>query len=739
VNTLISNRGISGNAINIDNDYNVTLSDVSISAANVKIVNNDTSGTINISAATTITSSTMADVLEIVQNTGSTFTTNANYAVTISDASLSAANVKLINADNGTGTIDISAATTITSSTIADVLEIVNNTGSVFTTAADYVVTLSDTSASAANLNTINADTTGLVTATSVTTISSSAVSDVLTLISNRGISGDKINLATNYAVTLSDTSASAADIKTINGDNGTGAINMATVTTITSSTMADVLEIVQNTGSTFTTNANYAVTISDASLSAANVKLINADNGTGTIDISAATTITSSTIADVLEIVNNTGSVFTTAADYVVTLSDSGTVNAASILAIDNDTTGIVTINNATFITGTLADLNAIYNSTGISGLGNENISITNTGTITATQVNDLLGETSGTITFVGSGNLAITMTSNDTLNLSGITNSLSGNLSITDSTGNENIIGTSANDTLTLSSGNDTVNLGDGSDVINVTIGNLDISDNISDNGVSGTDTLNITDSGTIDSANLIDVSGIETLNLSGGNDTITFDDTAEFNAFRNEFTNIVDAGGNDTLSFGTTAVTGDLDFSNLSEFENLNLSSANDNLTISGDEPTNINGLDGNDTFSLDFSNVNNFTINGGNNSAGDDKVNITGTSSSISIDTNIFGAGAFDNIEALDLTATNLIVGANTSDGGANAEYTLTGSLINSWTSSGSLKLTLDADAASKFEFTNSIGTKFGGDDSGTTAITNGSYTLDSGATLIVDGL
>ena len=132
--------------------------------------------------------------------------------------------------------------------------------------------------ASAANLNTINADTTGLVTATNVTTISSSAVADVLTLISNRGTSGDKINLATNYAVTLSDTSASAADIKTINVDNGTCAINMATVKTITSSTMADVLEIVQNTGSVFTTAPNYAITISDASLSAANVKLINAD-----------------------------------------------------------------------------------------------------------------------------------------------------------------------------------------------------------------------------------------------------------------------------------------------------------------------------------------------------------------------------------------------------------------------------------------------------------------------------
>ena len=51
----------------------------------------------------------------------------------------------------------------------------------------------------------------------------------------------------------------------------------------------------------------------------------------------------------------------------------------------------------------------------------------------------------------------------------------------------------------------------------------------------------------------------------------------------------------------------------------------------------------------------------------------------------------------------------------------------------------MKLTLDADAASKFEFTNNSGTKYGGDDSDTTAIANGTYTLDNGATLIVDGL
>ena len=130
----------------------------------------------------------------------------------------------------------------------------------------------------------------------------------------------------------------------------------------------------------------------------------------------------------------------------------------------------------------------------------------------------------------------------------------------------------------------------------------------------------------------------------------------------------------------------------------------------------------------------------TINGGNNSAGDDKVNITGTSSTISADTNIFGAGAFDNIEALDLTGATF---GSTAGNDNDFEYLITGSLINSWTKNdltgGSLKLTLDAEAATRFEFTNSTGTKYGGDDSDTTAITSGTYTLDNGTEVIISGL
>ena len=65
---------------------NVVISDNTLSAAEIKTINAGTSGTIDISAATAIPGSTISDILEIVNNTGATFTTADNYAVTVSDA-----------------------------------------------------------------------------------------------------------------------------------------------------------------------------------------------------------------------------------------------------------------------------------------------------------------------------------------------------------------------------------------------------------------------------------------------------------------------------------------------------------------------------------------------------------------------------------------------------------------------------------------------------------------------------
>jgi hypothetical protein len=193
--------------------------------------------------------------------------------------------------------------------------------------------------------------------------------------------------------------------------------------------------------------------------------------------------TITTATAASINSALTNGSS-----SDALTITVSAGTVAATDLTALDGKTSVAVNASNVTTLTGTIAQVQAAYdaNTAGtITGLGNENITITDTGTITSTVLNDLIGETSGTISI---GTVTINVASGNTLNLSSITST--GTITINDSTGNENIIGTAGNDVLNLSTGNDTVNLGDGSDTINISHTNLNISDNISDSGTTGTD---------------------------------------------------------------------------------------------------------------------------------------------------------------------------------------------------------------------------------------------------------
>ena len=187
-----------------------------------------------------------------------------------------------------------------------------------------------------------------------------------------------------------------------------------------------------------------------------------------------------------------------------------------------------------------------------------------------------------------------------------------------------------------------------------------------------------------------------------------------------------------------------------------DNLNFANGNDTVTLGTEtaeaiEGSNdaVNGNGGDDKFTLDFSNIDSFVIDGGSTSETDgDKVSLTGnTGTAVTSDTNLGHINAFDNIEELDFTSLSLNVGADASDGGTNAEYQLTADLIRNWTDGGnSLKLKLDADDAGKLEFTGKDGDdisskKYGGDDSDGNSIVSGTtYTLNDGSgdvTLIID--
>jgi hypothetical protein len=193
----------------------------------------------------------------------------------------------------------------------------------------------------------------------------------------------------------------------------------------------------------------------------------LTALDGKTSVNVNAASiSLLTGTIAQVQAAYTaNTAGTITGLADRTVKISDSS-VTATDLNTLNSATTGSIDASSVTSISGSGSDLVGIYGASGeISGLGNENVSITDTGTLASSTVTSIDAYTTGTVTLSGAGSLTLSSTAGQTVDLSGVTNSLSGTLTINDSTGNENITGTSGNDTINISSGSDTVNAGNGS----------------------------------------------------------------------------------------------------------------------------------------------------------------------------------------------------------------------------------------------------------------------------------
>ena len=96
----------------------------------------------------------------------------------------------------------------------------------------DYTATITDTDIAASVLNTLNSNVPGLVTATSVTNITGTAAA-INTLMGNEGDSGNKVNLDGDFTVTVDAGSVAAAHLNTINAKT-TGLVTATAVTALT-------------------------------------------------------------------------------------------------------------------------------------------------------------------------------------------------------------------------------------------------------------------------------------------------------------------------------------------------------------------------------------------------------------------------------------------------------------------------------------------------------------------------
>jgi hypothetical protein len=311
-------------------------------------------------------------------------------------------------------------------------------------------VTLSGTTAAAATLNAIDLRTTGLINAYTVTTVTGTAA-DIATAFGSSGISG-----LSNKAVTLSDTTAAATTLNSLDGRTN-GVVNAATVLTVTG-TAVDVAKAYASGG--ITGLGNEAVTLSGTTAAAATLNAIDLRTS-GSIDAATVTTVTG-TAADVATAYASAG--ITGLGNEAVTLSGT-TATAADLNAINSATTGNVSLGTVLTVTGELAELTTMYLAAGFKDRGNEAMTLSDT-TVVVTGLMVLDGLTTGVVN-------ASSVTS-----LSGSWSTISTAFASAGITGLGNaaliVTGSVGNDTIVARSNDDTINGGAGADVLTGGLGN-------------------------------------------------------------------------------------------------------------------------------------------------------------------------------------------------------------------------------------------------------------------------
>ena len=272
----------------------------------------------------------------------------------------------------------------------------------------------------------------------------------------------------------------------------------------------------------------------------------------------------------------NNTGATFTTATNYSVTLSDA-TVNAADINTIDADNgSGTVSIGDASInvASGETIDLNSIV-STGTltvnDSAGNETIIGTDTGDIINLSDGDdniTLGTGDDTINFNTSSHFD-SSNSHDTISDTGgndsinFTNSVTNDLDFSNVSGLENLNFSDSDDTATFGSdefvaGIRTLDLGDGTNSVDL---NNDNSASVQVNGGSGNDTFELDFSRVTEGDYLLNggSGGTDTVKISNshtlGGDTSFAASTAFDNIDRIDLSAMTTLDGADTDEFTFT----------------------------------------------------------------------------------------------------------------------------------------------------------------------------------------
>jgi Domain of unknown function (DUF4347)/RTX calcium-binding nonapeptide repeat (4 copies) len=427
-----------GEISGLDGNENIAIADISSSATDLLKLIPLTTGTISLSSLNTLTG-LAADINSIY--TAGQISGLGNEDITLTDTNLAAS---LLIGSTGvatktTGNINASSLETLTGNaatlaslyasaqitglgnealTVTGVISVADaNTLNAYTTGVitatiatgtasalkaltgagagainAYTLNINSVIVSADDLNTLNSLTSVAVNASSVSTLTGNAADLIAIYVA---AAAGEISGLGNEAVALADVTLAASVLNVLNGYT-TGAINAATVTTLTG-LAADVNQAYAAGTSQLSGLGNEAVTLTDTTLAAS---LLNTLNGytTGVVNAATVTTLTGAA-ADVNAAYAAGASQISGLGNEAVTLTD--TTLAASLLnTLNSRTTGLVNAASVTTLTGTAADVNTAYavGATQISGLGNTAVTLTDT-TLAASLLNTLNGFTTGVV----------------------------------------------------------------------------------------------------------------------------------------------------------------------------------------------------------------------------------------------------------------------------------------------------------------------------------------------------
>ena len=347
----------------------VTITDSSVTASALATANANTTGVVTVNS-TAVTGSVTELTALYAANGAGTITGLGNEALTVTDTSITSVEANTIAA------LSTGVVTATVSTGDVDTLLGITESGNAL------AMTITDATVSAANLNTLDAKTTGSINVTS--TAITGLASAINTAYASSGFTG-----LGSESITTTDTTVSAAALNTLN-TNTTGNVDASSVTTLTGS-VDELYVALSHAG--MTGLAGKALTITNSGNTVAAVNQLDGAT-TGTIDGSALTLLTG-TAADLTTALDSAG--ITGLGNETMTLSDVA-LTATALNTLDVKTTGAINAGTVTSLSGTVAAVNTAYSSAGVTGLGNESVAITDT-SISATALNTLDGNTTGSI----------------------------------------------------------------------------------------------------------------------------------------------------------------------------------------------------------------------------------------------------------------------------------------------------------------------------------------------------